>query len=226
MGEVGCLQAFQTAADRSLTIVMTQTKGTHGFQLALFIVCSNGDCSVNIYLAKNASWCLALNPQQRETAITMMKFYQLRCNLWLCCYSSADFPIATRQCHDSKKKKKQAQNEKLKSMNIQNTSYSMHTILPEHLVKQHNSYSSKLPQFLAVRAFNLFSHFYWVILTLRVHTQNNWSWKGSLEIVLSNPPPQAESPTAGCPVQLLSISKGETPQCPWATWANVPSPTY
>lgn len=105
MGEVGCLQAFQTAADRSLTIVMTQTKGTHGFQLALFIVCSNGDCSVNIYLAKNASWCSALNPQQRETAITMMKFYQLRCNFWLCCYSSADFPIATRQCHDSKKKK-------------------------------------------------------------------------------------------------------------------------
>lgn len=55
MGVVGCLQAVQTAADRSLTIVMTQTKGTHGFQLALFIICSNGDCSVNIYLAKNAS---------------------------------------------------------------------------------------------------------------------------------------------------------------------------
>lgn len=55
MGVVGCLPAVPTAADRSLTIVMTQTKGTHGFQLALFIICSNGDCSVNIYLAKNAS---------------------------------------------------------------------------------------------------------------------------------------------------------------------------
>lgn len=55
MGVADCLQALQTAADRSLTIVMSQTKGTHGFRLALFIVCSNGDCSVNIYLAKNAS---------------------------------------------------------------------------------------------------------------------------------------------------------------------------
>lgn len=79
MGVVVCLQAVQTAADRSLTIVMTQTMGTHGFQLALFIICRNGDCSVNIYLAKNASWCLAVNSQLRET-ITMMKFYQLRHN--------------------------------------------------------------------------------------------------------------------------------------------------
>lgn len=55
MSVVGCLQAVQTAANRSLTIVMTQTKGTHGFQPALFIICSNGDCSANIYLAKNAS---------------------------------------------------------------------------------------------------------------------------------------------------------------------------
>lgn len=56
------------------------------------------------------------------------------------------------------KKTKQAQNEKLKSMNIQNASYSMHTTLPKHMVKQHNSYSSKLPPFLAERVFILFSH--------------------------------------------------------------------
>lgn len=53
MGVAVCLQAVQTAADRSL--VISQAKGTHGFRLALFIVCSNGDCSVNIYPAKNAS---------------------------------------------------------------------------------------------------------------------------------------------------------------------------
>lgn len=130
----------------------------------------------------------------------------------------------TRQSHDSKKKKQttQAQNEKLMQMNIQNTSYSMHTTLPEHMVKQHNSYSSKLPPFLAVRGFMFFSHFYWVILTAGVHTQNNWSWKGSLETILSNSTPQVESPPAGCPGQLLSTSKGETPQCPWATSAPVP----
>ena len=55
MGVAGCLQEDQMAADRSLTIVMSQNKGTQGFRLALFIVCSNGDCSVNIYLAKNVS---------------------------------------------------------------------------------------------------------------------------------------------------------------------------
>lgn len=41
MGVVGGLQDVQTAADRSLTTVMTQTKGTHGFKLALFIICNN-----------------------------------------------------------------------------------------------------------------------------------------------------------------------------------------
>jgi len=55
MGVAGCLHAAQTAADRTLTIVMSQTKGTCGFSLALLKVCSNGDCSVNICLAKYSS---------------------------------------------------------------------------------------------------------------------------------------------------------------------------
>lgn len=41
MGVAGCLQAVQTGADRSLTMVMSQTKGTHGFRLVLFVVCSS-----------------------------------------------------------------------------------------------------------------------------------------------------------------------------------------
>lgn len=42
-GVAGCFQTVHTAADRSLTSIMSQTKGKHGFRLTLFIVCSNGD---------------------------------------------------------------------------------------------------------------------------------------------------------------------------------------
>lgn len=55
VGVASCLQTVQKVVNRGLTIAMKQIKDTHVFRLALFIVCSNGDCYVNIYLAKNIS---------------------------------------------------------------------------------------------------------------------------------------------------------------------------
>ena len=60
-------------------------------------------------------------------------------------------------------------------------------------------------------------------------TQNSRDWKGPLWVILSNPPAEAGSPTAGCTGPCpggswISLEK-ENPQPPWAACSSAPSPS-
>ena len=60
-------------------------------------------------------------------------------------------------------------------------------------------------------------------------SQNGWSWKGPLEIILFNPSAQTGPPKASCPWSCpdgfwISL-RMETPQPPWATYSSPWSPS-